>query len=125
MIIGLGTDLVDNRRVERLLLSRGDRFARRVFTDRERDYCAAKLTPHINFAARFAAKEAFLKAVGHTAGIRWREIEVRHDNDGRPCLAADGTAADRLRELGVTTVHLSLTHERNYAQAFVVLEGAS
>jgi len=125
MIIGIGIDLVEIARMEKAIARHPERFVQRVFTEREQLECANRPQPAMNYSARFAAKEAFLKAVGLglRAGMRWREVGVVHEPSGKPSLAVQGRAAERLRELGAEHVHVSLTHTDNHACAVVILEG--
>lgn len=125
MIRGLGVDLVEVSRMAGLLERRGDRALERLFTGAERRGGAEHPCPEEYFAARFAAKEAFLKALGtgKTAGVRWREMEVRQDDGGDPRLEARGGARRRLDRLGASRAHLSLSHDGGQAVAVVVLEG--
>lgn len=126
MIVGIGIDQVEVDRMEGLLSRRPERAAERLFTDRERGTCVGRSRPAECFAARFAAKEAFLKALGTGLGrgIAWREVEILvPDGGGRPRLRLSGTAAKRLREAGGGSVHVSFTHEAGAATAMVVLEG--
>ena len=128
MIVGTGIDLADVGRVRRLLEGKGDRALGRLFTEAEVAYVAARAEPWTHYAARVAAKEAAYKALAGTVAARaigWREIEVVNGWDGRPTLALHGRAAERAAELGVTAVHLSLTHTRATAAAFVVLESGT
>lgn len=99
-----------------------DRFVDRVFTDDEIAYCRSRRDPAPHFAARFAAKEAFLKALGAPPGLRWTEIEVRSTPGGAPVLVLSGEAAAAARRRGVASQHLSLTHAGDVAAAVVVLE---
>ena len=127
MIVGLGMDLVDIPRIERLLADQGDRAVRRLFTDAEAAYAMARAQPARHFAARFAAKEAAFKALAGTTEARlvgWLDIEVAPEWDGRPMLVLHGRAAERAAELGVTRSHLTLTHSDDVAGAVVVLESA-
>ena len=126
MIAGVGIDLVDIARVDRLLDAKGERALRRLFTQREVDYALARPLPAQHLAARLAAKEAAFKALAGNSlarGIGWREIEVIR-TDERPTLAFHGRAAERIAELGVTNVWVSLTHSATTAGAMVVLEAA-
>lgn len=126
MIIAIGIDMVDIARVERLLASKGDRALRKLFTDAERAYAASRPRPPLHLAARVAAKEAAYKALRGTHAARaigWRELEVTLAEDGSPSLLLHGGAARRALELGVTRVHLSLTHSSSSAAAVAVLEG--
>ena len=127
MIAGIGIDLVDIARVERLLNSKGERALARLFTADEVAYALARPLPAQHLAARLAAKEAAFKALaGNTLArsIGWREIEVIRGEE-RPSLAFHGRAAERVAELGVTNVWVSLTHSATTAGATVVLEAAA
>ena len=126
MIIGLGVDIVEIGRVERLLAAHGDRAVQRLFTAAEIAYCTGKLRPAQHFAARLAAKEATFKALSgsiEARAISWREIEVCLNADGRPTLALHGRAAQRAAELGTASLWLSMTHDAGAAHATVLLEG--
>ncbi|MFC5266448.1 holo-ACP synthase [Kribbella qitaiheensis] len=116
MIVGVGIDVVD---VERFIktLERTPGLRDRVFTETE----ARK--PPASLAARFAAKEALAKALGAPAGMQWHDAEVRTDDTGRPWLEITGTVASRASQLGVQSLHLSLSHDAGIASAVVVLEG--
>ena len=125
MIVGLGIDLVDIARIERLLAEKGDRALRRLFTDGEAAYALRRPEPARHFAARFAAKEAAFKALAGNELARlvgWRDIEVTNEWDGRPTLALHGRAATRAAELCVSRALLTLTHSDVTAGAVVVLE---
>jgi holo-[acyl-carrier protein] synthase len=121
MIAGVGIDLAPVARIAALLPKYGGRFERRVFTDAERDYCRARANPAEHFAARFAAKEATLKALGVPAGLSWHEMEVISAG-GRPELSLTGEAARAAGRVGARRFHLSLTHAGGVAAAVVVLE---
>jgi holo-[acyl-carrier protein] synthase len=101
-----------------------ERFAARVFTEAERAYCQERGEPVQHFAARFAAKEAALKALGVPRGLSWHELEVVAGNDGAPRLVLRGVAATAAAARGIVTLHLSLTHTTDAAAAVVVAEGA-
>ena len=125
MIIGIGTDLCDIRRIEALLDRHGDRFRERVFTRGERATCDARSASAECYAKRFAAKEAVAKAIAgrETGALPWHSVEVVNDPSGRPRAHLTGAAAQRLAGLAEdATVHLSLSDEPPYAQAFVVVE---
>ncbi len=123
MILGLGLDLVSIPRFERFVARRGERGLRRVFTPGELEYCRSLPAPAPSFAARFAAKEAFLKALGTgLAGHCWTDVEVVRAESGEPSLQLHGAAAETVRRRGVTAWHLSLTHTADLAGAVVVLE---
>ena len=124
MIYGIGIDLVDVRRMERVLRRWGDRFVKRVFTETEAQICLQRGHPTSSFALRFAAKEAFSKALGlgMRQGLRWRDIEVIHSPEGRPGLRLRGTSFDICRKKKIARLHLSLSDEGEYGMAVVVLE---
>ena len=125
MVIGVGIDVVAVERIARVLRRRGERFLARVFTPAELASCPPGDQYARRLAARFAAKEAALKALGTglAAGIRWREIEVRRPARGRPEIVLHGRAAAHAQSLGVDRLHLSLSHDGPYAAAVVVAEG--
>ncbi len=126
MIIAIGIDMVDIARVERMLASKGDHALRKLFTDAERAYALSRPRPALHLSARVAAKEAAYKALRGTHAARaigWRELEVTLAEDGSPALLLHDGAARRALELGVTRVHLSLTHTTSTAGAVAVLEG--
>lgn len=124
MIYGIGVDLVSIDRMEKALRKWGDRFIRRVFTELEVNICGSRAYPSSAFALRFAAKEAFSKAIGTgmKKGIRWQDIEVFHFPGGRPGLNLYGRSQELCKDAGVTGLHLSLSDERDYGVAMVVLE---
>ena len=125
MIVGIGTDLVEIGRLESVLQRHGGRAHRRLFTPGEIDYCTAAGRPGQSFAARFAAKEAFFKAVrcGWGQGVNWTDVEVFSSPSGAPELRLHGGARRRMEALGARRAHLSLTHTDTVAAAFLVLEG--
>ena len=123
MILGIGMDLCEVERILRLLEKDRERFVHRVFLDGECAYCDGRRLPAMHYAARFAAKEAFLKAVGAGWRLGWRQLEVVRHPSGRPDLSVSGPAAEILRDRRVRRIHLSLTHTRDMAAAVVVLEG--
>ena len=123
---GVGIDLVDIARVDKLLDAKGERALRRLFTVDELEYALARARPAQHLAARLAAKEAAFKALAGNSlarGIGWREIEVIR-GEHYPTLKFHGRAAERAAELGVTSVWVSLTHTATTAGAVVVLEAA-
>lgn len=125
MIAGIGLDLVDIARVQRLIAAKGQRALDRLFTAGEAGYAAGKPRPFLHLAARVAAKEAAFKALSSANGARgigWREMEVVAGGDGRPALALHGRAAMCAAELGVTRIHLTLSHSETTAGAVVMLE---
>ncbi len=124
MIVGIGLDLMEPGRLARSLEQHGDRFEQRVFTPGEIAHCTPRADRIQALAARFAAKEACMKALGTgwSAGIGFRQVEVVRTGDGPPQIRLTGAAAERAREMGVKTVHVTLTHQPSMAAAVVVLE---
>lgn len=125
MIVGVGFDLVAVPRFGRFLERKGERGYQRLFTAAEANYCLGHADPTAFFAARFAAKEAFYKALGTGMGAAggWHDVEVVRLASGRPLLMLHGRAAALAHDLQVRTIHLSLSHSEGSAGAFVVLEG--
>ena len=115
MIVGVGIDVVEVRRIA-AALERTPTLAERLFTDAERD------RPVESLAARFAAKEAVAKALGAPGGLSWRDAEVVTSDTGRPSLRMTGTVADAAAAQGIRTWHLSLSHDAGIATALVVAE---
>lgn len=126
MIVGIGTDLVEIVRVERALERHGDRFARRILVAHEYARFTAHRKPAAYLAKRFAAKEAFSKAMGTgiRAPVSWQNLGVANHSSGRPYFELSEALAELVRRRGIRSVHVSLTDERGMAAAFVVLEGA-
>ena len=124
MLLGTGLDLVSLPRFKRFSERHGERGLLRLFTRAELDYCLAHVDPTPSLAARFAAKEAFFKAIGTGMGPSggWHDVEVVRLASGRPRLMLHGRAASAAHEMQVRTIHLSLTHTSDTAGAFVVLE---
>jgi len=125
MIVGIGIDMARTDRMAGLLERRPERAVHRLFSEEERSACSDRENPAECYAARFAAKEAFVKALGTglSRGIGWREVEVAAGAGARPYLRLSGTASARLREAGGRRVHLSFTHEGGSAIAVVIIEG--
>jgi len=124
MIYGIGVDLVQVSRIEGALNRWGERFIGRVFTADEAGLCLRRAVPSSCFALRFAAKEAFSKALGlgMRKGVRWKDIEVFHYPGGKPGLKVHGKSLEICNQAGITRIHLSLSDERGYGVATVVLE---
>jgi holo-[acyl-carrier protein] synthase len=125
MIVGTGVDITEVSRIKAILERFGERFLARVYTPEEVQYCTSKANPAERLAARFAAKEAGMKALGTGLrhGITWRDVEVVRQPGGRPMLRLGGVAAEFAARLGCKRAHLSLTHTAEQAMAFVILEG--
>lgn len=124
MIQGLGTDIVEVARLERAVRRHGHRFLERVFTSAEIEYCQRQCHPFQSYAARFAAKEAFMKALGHRRrdGITWQDMEVVRSGTGPPELVLRGEARAAALRRNVGRTLLTLSHTRRYATAVAVLE---
>jgi len=124
MIVGLGIDVVRIDRVWAVLERKGGRALGRLFTPAEAERCAASKHPPESFAARFAAKEAFFKALGTGWGIggAWKDVEVVSAPSGAPSLRLSGRPAELAAARGATRIHLSMTHDHDTAAAVVVLE---
>lgn len=132
MIIGIGSDLSDIRRIQKSLDRFGERFTNRVFTETERTRSEAKPDRAASYAKRFAAKEACAKALGTGVprrGVHWNDMGVVNQRSGKPTMALTGGAAERLASLipeGMAPViHVSLTDDHPYAQAFVIIEAVA
>lgn len=126
MIYGIGTDLVEVNRIENILQKWGEHFTTRVYSLNEIDYCRKKVYPAIHYAARFAAKESFLKSlgIGLGMGVTLKEIEVINNPKGNPELKTHERVNCLLDKLGITTIHISMTHTREHAYAVVLLENS-
>src|SRR5215813_632875 len=124
MILGTGIDITEVRRVAESISRFGDRFLQRIYTEGEICYCESKANRVERYAARFAAKEAAMKALGTgwSRGIRWRDIEVFRQPGSRPTIRFHGKAAEFAARMGVANVALSLTHTSEQAIASVILE---
>jgi len=124
MIVGTGVDICEVSRIAASISRFGERFLRRCFTPAEIAYCNAKPHPAERLAARFAAKEAAMKAIGTglSHGVTWQDFEVVHTPGGRPELRLAGNAAHFAARMGAHRTHLSLSHDKGQAIAFVILE---
>jgi holo-[acyl-carrier protein] synthase len=124
MIAGLGIDVVEIERIRRARERHGARFLEKVFTPGELAVCLKRATPDEALAARFAAKEAAMKALGSGwgEGVGWQDIEIESQPGGAPLLRLHGGAASLAQKLGAKTFWVSLTHAKNTAAAVVALE---
>jgi holo-[acyl-carrier protein] synthase len=124
MIVGTGIDIIEVKRVAASIDRFGERFLRRVFTSAEIRYCDSKVNRAERYAARFAAKEAGMKAIGTGwhRGVTWQDVEVQREPSGQPQLAFTGRAAEFATALGAKRAFVSLTHTAEYAMAQVILE---
>jgi holo-[acyl-carrier protein] synthase len=124
MIVGTGVDLAEVPRIEASIARFGAKFIERIFTPLEIAYVERKANRFERYAARFAAKEAGMKAIGTgwRRGVRWQDFEVANLPSGKPTLRLHGVAAHVAAKLGVRSVSLSLTHTKEYGLAHVILE---
>jgi holo-[acyl-carrier protein] synthase len=124
MIVGTGIDIAEVPRIAESIKRFGDRFLRRVFTEGEIRYCDSKANRVERYAARFAAKEAAMKAIGTgwNHGVAWRDVEVCHMPGGRPTMTFHGKAAEFAAQLGTKHIALSISHTGQFAIAQVILE---
>jgi holo-[acyl-carrier protein] synthase len=122
MIVGLGLDICDIERVRNNLKRYGARFMDKVLTPEERAYCERHRDAAISFAARFAAKEAAIKALGAPKGLKWSDLEVAPAEGGPPRLILKGVGATSAERLGVRRSFLTITHDAGVAAAVVILE---
>jgi len=123
MIFGIGTDLIEVKRIGKLIEKSG-RFRDRVFTRREIEYCERKKNKAHSYAARFAAKEAFFKALGTgwRKGVAFKDAEVINEPSGKPELVLYGRSKEISEHYHIKNIHVSLSHVSEYAQSVVVLE---
>jgi holo-[acyl-carrier protein] synthase len=122
MIVGIGTDIIEVARIEKAIEKYGERFLKRIFTDTERNYCEQyNDKKYMHYAARFAAKEAFSKAIGTgiTDGFQFSEIGVKNEKSGRPIVEMFGGMA---KQWGDCVILVTLSHSDNNAMAFVIVE---
>ncbi|MFH1073647.1 MAG: holo-ACP synthase [Candidatus Firestonebacteria bacterium] len=120
MPMNFGIDIVDINRIKAIIIKRKN-FVSKVFTGSEKAYCAGKKNPYPHYASRFAAKEAFLKAVpGWQGKLKWRELEVNNDSFGKPVITLSQESKFKLNK---KKIELTISHDRNYAIALVAVEG--
>jgi holo-[acyl-carrier protein] synthase len=124
VIVGIGIDLAEVDRIREAIERHGQRFIDRIYTEKEIAYVESKANKFERYAARFAAKEAGMKAVGTgwKRGVRWRDFEVTNLSSGRPTLQLHGEAAKFAESLGVRNIALSITHTAAQGMAIVILE---
>jgi len=127
MIIGIGIDTVSVSRIEKLIRERGDRFLRKVFSENEIGEGMKRTKTAPFFAARFAAREAFVKALGtgFSRGVSFRDIAVGKGERGKPDLLISPRVEALLETRGIERCHVSITHDGDCAQAIVILEGTA
>lgn len=124
LIVGLGVDIAEIDRLQKAMTRHGRPFLERVFTPTEIQYCERHKSKFERYAARFAAKEAAMKALGTgwRRGVRWRDIEIKNEAGGKPVLHLHGKAGEHATRLGATRFVVSITHTGNLAFAQVILE---
>jgi holo-[acyl-carrier protein] synthase len=124
MIVGVGSDLAEVERIKNSVERFGDRFLKRIYTAHERSYAMQKANWAERLAARFAAKEAGMKAIGTglSRGVSWQHLEVANEPSGRPTLRLYGAALAIATDMGVKRISISLTHTKDMAFAIVILE---
>ena len=124
MIVGLGLDIAEIDRIEAAITRHGAPFIERLFTLQEAAYCESHKNRYERYAARFAAKEATMKALGTgwRRGVRWRDIEVAREPSGKPTIRLEGVARQFADRLGVKHISLTITHSGNLALAQVIFE---
>jgi len=127
MIVGMGVDMAETSRIQEAVERHGERFLRRVFTAQEIEYCQKRRNRYERLAARFAAKEAAMKALGTgwRRGVTWKDFEIANLPSGKPSLRLSGRALELYRGLGGDRIVVSLTHTDSYALAQVVIESDS
>lgn len=125
MIISIGSDMVDSRRIEGIISRHGQKFIDRIFTPKEQEYCQSKSPPHLSFSRTFAAKEALIKALKGAHSLKWHDIEIIRLPGGAPTVKLSGSAhnvALDLSEGALYFIHLSISDEPPYAIAHVIFE---
>ena len=124
-ILGTGIDIVECLRIAQMIERHGELFITRVFTDHEIEYCSARKAATQHYSGRWAAKEAVLKALGTgwRRGISWRDIEIRNDSKGAPTVKLRGGARDVMQAADIARLHVTISHCRSFAVAYVVAEG--
>jgi holo-[acyl-carrier protein] synthase len=122
MIYGIGIDIIRTDRMKEVVEKWGQKFLKRVFTENEISYCYQKRTPYLSLAVRFAAKEAFIKAIGSRIPVSLNDIEVVNSDSGKPFLCLSSRLEDFTRINFIKKAHLSISHEHEYGVACVILE---
>ena len=124
MIFGTGIDIIEVDRIKNSIQKYSDRFKKKIFTQKEIDYCHSQADPAKHFAARFTVKEAVLKCFGTglTGGILWKDIEVGKLNSGQPVLNLYGNGKELFNQLNLKHIHISITHDKTYAAAHAIAE---
>jgi holo-[acyl-carrier-protein] synthase len=123
MIYGVGIDMVKTVRIQQAVERWGNRFLNRIFTEQEVAYAYRKSNPYPSLSARFAAKEAFIKAFSPGRVISLTDVEVRNQDTGKPLMEISGRTGELVKQKSIRKIHVSLSHEKNYSVACVVIEG--
>lgn len=123
MINGTGVDIIDIPRIKKMV-DKDNTFIEKLFTETETRYCESKFRKEIHYAARFAAKEAFFKALGTgwRGGMKWTDISIENDSLGKPGITLYGKTLEYFKEKKLERIHLSISHTKEYAVAFVIIE---
>ena len=124
MIFGTGIDIIEVDRIKNSIRKYSDRFKKKIFTQKEIDYCHSQADPAKHFAARFTVKEAVLKCfgTGMTGTILWKDIEIDKLNSGQPVLNLHGNGKKLFNQLNLKHIHISITHDKTYAAAHAIAE---
>jgi len=123
MIKGVGVDIVEIKRIKKLI-ERDNKFVEKIFTQKEIDYCKNKIRKEQHYGARFAAKESFLKALGTglRTGMSWKDISIKNDKLGKPKVELHGETLEKFKKMKYKQIHLSISHIKEYAIAYVIIE---
>jgi holo-[acyl-carrier protein] synthase len=125
VIKGIGIDIIETARISKIIENKGDSFLNKTFTSHEQEYCRNKKRGmYQSFGARFAAKEAVFKMLGTgwQKGVSWLQVEIRNDELGKPAAVLSGRAKERAEQLGISKLHLSVSHTEGYCAAFALGE---
>ena len=125
MIFGIGIDIIEVARIEKQISGESISFVKKVFTPKEIEYCEKKIKNKAqNYAARFAAKEAFFKAIGTGLrdGLSWKDIEIENDPQGKPDIVLTGKSKQWVADHQIRNIHISLSHLKELAVAIVIME---
>ncbi len=123
MIYGIGVDIVENVRIQHAVERWGKRFLERVFTEAEIAYAFKKADPYDALSVRFAAKEAFIKALSSQEAVVLTDIEISNQENGKPHIEIRGMTGETMKKKTVHKIHVSLSHEKEFSVACVVIEG--
>ncbi|MEC4675913.1 MAG: holo-ACP synthase [Nitrospirota bacterium] len=124
MIYGIGIDIIKIDRLKTVAEKWGEKFLKKVFTKNEIAYCYAKKEPYLSLSVRFAAKEAMIKAIGSGVPVAFKDIEIMNYDSGRPFIKVSGMLEAFFEKKSIRCAHLSLSHEKEYGVACVILEGS-